>query len=298
MYNKSDSRIIIIGGSGLIGGSLNNILLKDGCKVISTYAKNPFPKAVRFDFTKDKLSQISEKFNSKDIFVILSAYSNPSWIAENKDQTFNLNVRSTINLINQISDIGAKIFFMSSVEIFDGSSEFNLENTKPNPLNYYGETKFLVEKYLQDKCKNYHILRTGWNVGINAKSRCVITLTYKTLLNDGAKMATDNTFTITHVDDLTRLISKVLFKLDKNILHLCSPEIISRNKLAQTVKHMSKKGDKMRYKEVLFSDIFYNEPRARLNNLRSKYDEFNDINLFRKAKKTIEEKVDFLDKII
>ena len=131
MYNKSDSRIIIIGGSGLIGGSLNNILLKDGCKVISTYAKNPFPKAVRFDFTKDKLSQISEKFNSKDIFVILSAYSNPSWIAENKDQTFNLNVRSTINLINQISDIGAKIFFMSSVVIFDGSSEFNLENTKP-----------------------------------------------------------------------------------------------------------------------------------------------------------------------
>ena len=79
---------------------------------------------------------------------------------------------------------------------------------------------------------------------------------------------------------------------------MCSPEIISRNNLAKTVIQMSKKGDQMRYKEVLFSDIFYNEPRARLNNLRSKYDEFNDVNLFRKAKKTIEEKVDFLDKII
>ena len=166
------------------------------------------PNMVKFDFTKDRLSKISHKFNDRDIFIILSAYSNLSWIAENKDETYNLNVRSTINLINQISDIGAKIFFMSSVEIFDGSSEFNLENTKPNPLNYYGETKLLIEKYLQEKCKNYHILRTGWNVGINLKSRCVITLTYKTLLNNGAKMAIDNTFTITHVDDLTNIISK------------------------------------------------------------------------------------------
>ena len=33
-------RIIIIGGSGLIGSSLNNVLLKDGFKVISTYTKN------------------------------------------------------------------------------------------------------------------------------------------------------------------------------------------------------------------------------------------------------------------
>ena len=298
MYNKSDSRIIIIGGSGLIGSSLNNVLLKDGFKVISTYTKNALPNMVKFDFTKDRLSKISHKFNDRDIFIILSAYSNPSWIAENKDETYNLNVRSTINLINQISDIGAKIFFMSSVEIFDGSSEFNLENTKPNPLNYYGETKLLIEKYLQEKCKNYHILRTGWNVGINLKSRCVITLTYKTLLNNGAKMAIDNTFTITHVDDLTNIISKILFSNDKDILHLCSPEIISRNKLAELVIQMSNKGKRMKYKEVLFSDIFYNEPRAKLNNLRSKYDDFNNIKLFRKTKETVKEKVNFLDKAI
>ena len=296
MYNKSNSRIIIIGGSGLIGSSLNSILLKDGFKVISTYTKNAVPKMIKFDFTKDKLDKISGKFNDKDIFIILSAYSNPSWIAENKEQTYNLNVRSTINLINQISDIGSKIFFMSSVEIFDGSSQFNFEKTKPNPLNYYGETKLIVEKYLQEKCKNYHIIRTGWNVGINSKSRCVITLTYKTLLSDGAKMATDNSFTITHVDDLTKLISKVLFNNDKDILHICSPEIITRNNLANIIIKMSKKGNEMKYKEVLFSDIFYNEPRARLNNLRSQYDEFNNINIFRKASQTIKEKVNFLEK--
>ena len=54
----------------------------------------------------------------------------------------------------------------------------------------------------------------------------------------------------------------------------------------------------MKYKEVLFSDIFYNEPRAKLNNLRSKYDDFNNIKLFRKTKETVKEKVNFLDKAI
>ena len=103
-------------------------------------------------------------------------------------------------------------------------------------------------------------------------------------------MAIDNTFTITHVDDLTNIISKILFSNDKDILHLCSPEIISRNKLAELVIQMSNKGKRMKYKEVLFSDIFYNEPRAKLNNLRSKYDDFNNIKLFRKTKETVKEK--------
>ena len=89
MYNKSESRIILIGGSGLIGGNLNSYLLKKGYKVIATFAKNPNPGMVKFDFTKDNLEKISKDLNKKDIFIILSAYGNPSWIAENKEKLMN-----------------------------------------------------------------------------------------------------------------------------------------------------------------------------------------------------------------
>ena len=298
MYNKFESRIILIGGSGLIGSNLNSYLLKKGYKVIATFAKNSNPGMVKFDFTKDNLEKISKDLNKKDIFIILSAYGNPSWIAENKEKAYELNVKYTIRLINQISKIGSKIYFMSSVEIFDGSTNKIVESTKPNPLNYYGKTKFLVEEYLIKNCSNYHILRTGWNVDMNSKSRCVVTLTYKTLLGNKAKMAKDNSFTITHTNDLSASIEKILFKADKKILHLCSNEIVSRVKLADTIMENSKNGDKMNYESVLFSEIKYNEPRARMNNLQSENDELIKNLFFRSPLETIKEKVKYLDNIL
>ena len=184
---------------------------------------------------------------------------------------------------------------MSSVEIFDGTSQINFETTKPNPLNFYGKTKLKVELYLKENIKNYHIIRTGWNVGINLKSRCVVSLTYNSLLKDGAKMAKDNSFTITHVEDLSEAISKIIFSNEKKILHLCSSEIITRTKLADQIIKISKNADKMSYRETTFSDIHYNEPRSKLNNLNSEYKEINDNLFFRSAEQTIKEKVNFLD---
>lgn len=295
MYNKSNSRIILIGGSGLIGSNLNSFLLKKQFKVIATYAKNSLSGMLKFDFTKDKLQNTFKDLSKDDIFIILSAYSNPSWIAENKEKAYDLNVKYTINLINEISKIGSKIYFMSSVEIFDGTSQINFETTKPNPLNFYGKTKLKVELYLKENIKNYHIIRTGWNVGINLKSRCVVSLTYNSLLKDGAKMAKDNSFTITHVEDLSEAISKIIFSNEKKILHLCSSEIITRTKLADQIIKISKNADKMSYRETTFSDIHYNEPRSKLNNLNSEYKEINDNLFFRSAEQTIKEKVNFLD---
>ncbi len=295
MYNKSNSRIILIGGSGLIGSNLNSFLLKKQFKVIATYTKNSLSGMLKFDFTKDKLQNTFKDLSKDDIFIILSAYSNPSWIAENKEKAYDLNVKYTINLINEISKIGSKIYFMSSVEIFDGTSQINFETTKPNPLNFYGKTKLQVELYLKENIKNYHIIRTGWNVGINLKSRCVVSLTYNSLLKDGAKMAKDNSFTITHVEDLSEAISKIIFSNEKKILHLCSSEIITRTKLADQIIKISKNADKMSYRETTFSDIHYNEPRSKLNNLNSEYKEINDNLFFRSAEQTIKEKVNFLD---
>ena len=58
-----------------------------------------------------------------DIFYILSAYSNPSWIAQNKEEAKDLNYDKTIQLIDFLIEKETKIIFMSSVEVFDGKRE-------------------------------------------------------------------------------------------------------------------------------------------------------------------------------
>ena len=39
---------------------------------------------------------------------------------------------------------------MSSVEVFDGSHEKIVESMEPNPLNFYGKTKLIIENYLKE----------------------------------------------------------------------------------------------------------------------------------------------------
>ena len=215
----------------------------------------------------------------------------------NKKKCHNVNVLGLQNLI-KFSRISTKIIHFSSDFVYDGKSVIFSETSRPNPSNYYGKTKFLVEEHLIKNCSNYHILRTGWNVDINSKSRCVVTLTYKTLLGNKAKMAKDNSFTITHTNDLSASIEKILFKADKKILHLCSNEVVSRVKLADTIIENSKNGNKMNYESVLFSEIKYNEPRARMNNLQSENEELNKNLFFRSPLETIKEKVKYLDNVL
>ena len=67
--------------------------------------------------------EFSDLGEVRDIFYILSAYSNPSWIAQNKEEAKRLNYDKTIQLIDFLIEKETKIIFMSSVEVFDGKKE-------------------------------------------------------------------------------------------------------------------------------------------------------------------------------
>ena len=135
----------IIGASGLIGGSLYELLKSKSLDVYGTYSKNNEDNLIFFDMNKSDFSCFN-KVEENDIFYILSAYSNPSWIAQNKALAEELNYKSTIKFIDFLNVKKAKIIFMSSVEVFDGSKGNYSEDDKPNPLNFYGQTELINEK--------------------------------------------------------------------------------------------------------------------------------------------------------
>jgi dTDP-4-dehydrorhamnose reductase len=289
-------RVIVIGASSFIGFNFFKYLKQKKINTIGTYFKNRKKlELVKFDITKNKIKNAIKDISQKDIFIIFSAMSNPSKISNNKKNANKINHLSTIKIIKQINKFNSKIIFMSSVEVFDGKKSYFYENDKPNPLNYYGKTKLKVEHYLKKNSKNYSIIRTSWNSSKKIEGRCVIELTYKTIMKPNAKMAKDNIFSITYVKDLCELIYKKL-NSKKKIIHISNKEIISRVGLADKIRHFSKNKNKINYKKVKFSEINYSEPRGLKNVLKSKDKEISRSFKFFKLKNLIQMKVEMLDK--
>ena len=186
---------------------------------------------------------------------------------------------------------------MSSHEVFDGKNGNFDEKSKPRPLNIYGKQKLLIEKYLQKKIKKYCIIRTSSIVGIDPEQRCPVKLTYDSLLEKNARMAKDNFFSITSVEDLCKSICKILYNKkfkNINICHLSSKEKISRTKLAKYIIKFSKLGVKINYNAILFKYINYPEPRGRINNLISSNPLIKNFK-FQKVQKVIKEKIKIIE---
>ena len=259
----------VIGASGLIGGELLSVLKLNSENAIGTYTNNFEKGLIKFDMNNLNFGALGE-VREGDIFYILSAYSNPSWIAANKEEAKKLNFKQTIDLINFLIEKRVKIIFMSSVEIFDGKKGNYSEDDDPNPLNYYGELKLAIEHYLEKNYENYTIARTGWNVGFNHKSRCVIQLTYETLMKKNARMASDNYFSLSHTRDTANGLYNSSKQENLPKIHIASEKIINRYEMAESIKSKSINGNQMSFEKCLFSEIIYTEPRGRVNDLNCK----------------------------
>jgi dTDP-4-dehydrorhamnose reductase len=78
----------------------------------------------------------------------------------NKEKVYQLNVTATKYLAKAASACNAKLVYISTDYVFDGKkTDEYLSSDKPNPLNYYGKTKFLGEKAAQKYCSSTFVCR-------------------------------------------------------------------------------------------------------------------------------------------
>lgn len=289
-------RAVIIGASGLIGAALHEVLRNQEIDVVGTRNNNTDrPDLIRFDMFRDDLLDRLPDISSNDTVYVLSAYSNPSWIFEHKSEAEELNYTRTKALMHSARARGARIVFLSSVEVFDGAKGAYREEDAPNPLNFYGVLKERIEKELVADFENYTIVRTSWNIGWNLNSRCVVKLTYETLLKPNAKMARDNEFSIADVNDTARCLALTIHESGLRKLNICSDGKLSRHWLADRIIKTSRLGKEMSYSEVNFAEIPYSERRGRLNDLVNDLSKERLGMQYRAVEDIVDEKVALLD---
>jgi UDP-glucose 4-epimerase len=156
--------ILIVGGAGYIGSSVNKLLNKMGYKtIVFDNLSNGHIEFVKWGkFYKGDLGNIDniEKVfmeNKIDCVMHFSAYAYVGESVINPQKYYKNNLSNTINLLDVMLKYGVKKFiFSSTCAIYGIPIQIPIPEDHPqNPVNPYGKTKFMVEEILKDYDKAY-----------------------------------------------------------------------------------------------------------------------------------------------
>jgi len=169
-------RILITGGSGLLGQYLNMELSKEN-EILTTYLTDPGNckncNSVQLDI-RDKENVINLFKNFKpEIVVHLAAISTPMPVPSlSSKKIYDINVNSTSTLAELCNNYSAKLIFISTDLVYAGYRGSMLkEDSKLIPISLYAETKLMGELKIQEISSNYIILRTSFLYGFGIENK-------------------------------------------------------------------------------------------------------------------------------
>lgn len=130
---------------------------------------------------------------------------------ENREKIFAVNAQGTRNLAEACKAVGAKMLYISTDYVFDGSGT---EPWQPDceayaPLNVYGQSKLEGELAVKELLERYFIVRIAWVFGKNGRNFV------KTMLRVGrthpeVRVVNDQIGTPTYTPDLAKLLADMI----------------------------------------------------------------------------------------
>jgi dTDP-4-dehydrorhamnose reductase len=226
-------KILVIGGSGLIGSYFVKQLLKENHDLIHTYYKNKThsTNAVYLDVQDRTYTIKTIKKINPELIIICNALTGVDLCEENPLLTNSINVKGTQNIVDGCTLINCKIVFISTSAVFDGTKNEYFENDQPNPTGVYGMSKLQGELIIKNSNLPFLILRTDQPFCWNEKwqhTNSVIQVIENLEKNEIFNEITDWCNTPTYVPDFIKASMKLIEKNSQGIFHLVGSDYIDR----------------------------------------------------------------------
>ncbi len=205
-------KIIVTGAEGQLGHDVKKIMSQNNHEVFAFGRKD-------LDITSNDsvLQTITEL--KPDVIVHCAAYTNVDKAEDDKEMAYKVNAEGTKFIAEAAERVGAKVAYISTDYVFDGSAETPYEvKDQKSPLGVYGDSKSRGEDYIQEISSKYYIIRTAWVYGSNGKNFV------KTMLNladehTELKIVNDQKGSPTYTYDLAKLILVLSSTEDYGIYH-------------------------------------------------------------------------------
>ena len=233
--NIIKKRILIIGSNGMLGQRLTgyfsrmeNIELKCSSVETESYIKNV--DYCQVDITqKNFVKRLILDF-FPDVVINAAAFTNVDQSETKKELAWKINVNGTENIALYCWTTDAHLIHLSTDYIFDGKSGPYSEDDKPNPICYYGRTKFASENSIRSSGVRFTIIRTNILYGITKFGRPdFVKWVIDSLINEKIiKIVTDQIGNPTYIDDLIVGINKIIEFKKEGVFNIAGKELISR----------------------------------------------------------------------
>ena len=204
-------RIVIFGASGLLGQALTREWRGDSVTGFSVENADIRDQA--------QVRQVIEE-NRPDWIVLAAAYTDVDGCESNQQLAFAVNRDGAVSVAEAAKASGAKLLFLSSDYVFDGTKTSPYEaNDVRNPQGVYARTKAEAEVRLLDVLPSCCIVRTAWLFGMGGK--CFPDTILKLAANRPAlDVVSDQRGCPTYSIDLARAIIQLCHKGASGIVHV------------------------------------------------------------------------------
>ena len=247
-------RIIITGSNGFLGQHLVNFLSQRQFEVFALSRgpnQNSITQGLKYyslDLTNND-DAVKEAIEAIKPHVIIhnAAMSKPDTCHNFRDECLLHNVTATQYLLDASLIIKPYFLYVSTDFIF-GENGPHSEDTVPQPLNFYGESKLKAEQLVKESSLDYGIMRPVFIYGpCYENMRPTFLHWVKTNLEQGKeiKVVSDQIRTPTFVNDICKGIETMIIKRFIGAIHLAGKDIISPYEMALSVAKELKLNSKL-----------------------------------------------------
>ena len=230
-------KILVTGSNGLLGQKLIKLLAgKNNVELLATSkGENRFKNKEGYSYQALDITNREEVFNvvngfEPDAIINTAALTNVDTCELEREKCWDLNVNAAKYFIEASEKNNIHLIHLSTDFVFDGEDGPYQESDQPNPISYYGESKYQAEKLLEASTIKWSIVRTIIVYGVVAdRSRSNIVLWAKETLEKGNPLTiVDDQFrTPTFAEDLAMGCYLIAEKKAEGIYHISGKDTMS-----------------------------------------------------------------------
>jgi len=230
------SRVLVIGGTGLVGSTLLRQLDEQGAEAIGTYHSRPSPGLRRLDLADATAVTALVDEARPDVVFLAGGFAGVDRAQLDPERATAVNEAGTEAVARAAGAAGSRLVFYSTDYIFDGVSGPYEENDVASPLSVYGRTKVAAEESIRDALEDYLVIRTTAVFGWSATSpNFAMQVWHRLGEGNELRVPEDQITTPTLADNLAAVSLQLVEENASGVVNVVGADRLSRAEFARTL---------------------------------------------------------------